>query len=478
MTGTTVKDVNSAFANLASGAVKGAKGVAAGDSFQTIWNNRMGRNTESGTAKTQSVEKSEKSGSDFESFESAKPGDSLKVKDEQRMRTEEPENALKESVKPEEPAEPETLNQEQLEEAMEVLGTAAMELMQQIADTFGISVEELQGAMEELEMDPLELLQPEELGKLLLNLGGAEDSRALVMDEALYDSYKMLMEQMNATVEEAAGKLDVEPQQIGALLEQVSVPEEEKAVSVEEVSEKPETVKQYEGFESSRSVVENLPEENKPQTEDGLQNDSGQKSGGETDKDQRGQNVQTGHGENPFVQDLRTLQPQQELQQAQDTVQSSPWTTDTQDIMRQIMDYMKIQLNADTTNLEMQLHPESLGTLQVQVQSKAGVVTANFVTQNEAVKAALESQMVQLKESFEEQGVKVEAIEVTVQPHAFERNLNQGRGQNQSDREPARRARVRRINLNDPLTMEAMEEEDTLAADLMAASGNTVDYTA
>ena len=79
---------------------------------------------------------------------------------------------------------------------------------------------------------------------------------------------------------------------------------------------------------------------------------------------------------------------------------------------------------------------------------------------------------------FEEQGVKVEAVEVTVQTHEFERNLDQGRGREQQSNESAKKGRTRRINLNDALSMENMEEEDALAADMMAASGNTVDYTA
>ncbi len=143
--------------------------------------------------------------------------------------------------------------------------------------------------------------------------------------------------------------------------------------------------------------------------------------------------------------------------------------------MRQIMDYMKITLKADTSSLEMQLHPASLGTLQIQIASKGGVVTANFITQNEAVKAALESQMVRLQESFEEQGVKVEAIEVTVQTHEFERNLDQGRGRNQG--ESSRRNRTRRIQLNDTLPLEDLAEEDTLTAQMMAAEGTTMDIT-
>ena len=138
---------------------------------------------------------------------------------------------------------------------------------------------------------------------------------------------------------------------------------------------------------------------------------------------------------------------------------------------------MKLQVKPDVSDVEMQLHPQSLGTLQIHVASKGGVLTANFVTQNETVKAALESQMVQLQESFEEQGIKVNAIEVTVQTHEFERNQEQGRGDGRNQ-EPTRKSRVRRINLNDLTISEEMEQEDALAADMMAAGGNTVDYTA
>ena len=167
------------------------------------------------------------------------------------------------------------------------------------------------------------------------------------------------------------------------------------------------------------------------------------------------------------------------LQQASQT--EGTQTTDTQDIMRQIMDYMKVSVKADSSDLEMQLHPQSLGTLHVQVASKNGVVTANFITQNETVKAALESQMVQLKENFTEQGIKVEAIEVTVQTHSFEQNLEQGRDDNGSREAEAGvgRRRTRRINLNTAFAEdEPQTEEDRIAADMMSANGNTVDFTA
>ena len=167
-----------------------------------------------------------------------------------------------------------------------------------------------------------------------------------------------------------------------------------------------------------------------------------------------------------------------EVQQTENL--SASQEVDTQDIMRQIMDYMKVQLKPETTSLEMQLHPANLGTLQIQMVTKGGSLTASFITQNEAVKAALESQMVQLQQSFEEQGIKVNSIEVTVQPHAFEQNLEQGR-ENRSGQNQPGRGRNRRINLDalqDEAELESLTAEEQLAAEMLRAGGNTVDYTA
>ena len=180
---------------------------------------------------------------------------------------------------------------------------------------------------------------------------------------------------------------------------------------------------------------------------------------------------------------LQTIRNEEFAPELEAVPMSAGSEVDTQDIMRQIMDYMRVQIRPDETSMEMQLHPASLGTLQIQVEAKGGVLTANFTTQNEAVKAALESQMVQLQENLEQQGLKVEAIEVTVATHQFEQNLDQqGRdGEQSGEAQEARRPRVRRLHLGGPDEMippEEMTEEDRITAEMMAANGGTVDYTA
>ena len=52
-------------------------------------------------------------------------------------------------------------------------------------------------------------------------------------------------------------------------------------------------------------------------------------------------------------------------------------------------------------------------------------MTAKTMTQNAVVKEALEAQTVELRQNLEQAGVKVDAVEVTVASHEFEKNLEQ-----------------------------------------------------
>ena len=152
----------------------------------------------------------------------------------------------------------------------------------------------------------------------------------------------------------------------------------------------------------------------------------------------------------------------------------------TQEIMNQIVEYMKINVKADTQTMELQLHPASLGTVNVQIMAKDGGLTAHFTTQNETVRAVIETQLIQLKHQFEEQGIKVDAVEVTVANHAYGEQFSQDGGNTEQDQSKASKGR-RRINLDQldgEEELEEMEDSDRIAVEMMQANGGTVDYMA
>ena len=475
MTSTPVKDVGSVLSNLGS-AIGNSVKVAAGEGFQTVLSGQAGREN-AGNAPDKAQASAKKT-----------PGDSLKAKDDHLARV---KNRKPVNVTQPDSEEAEEISPEKQDEVMALLGTAAADMMQEIADTFGISVEELQSIMQEMGMESIDVLDQGRLGELLLKVAGAEDSYALLTDSELYDNYQELLGKLETVLQEAGEELDMEPGKIQETLENLSESpsprEENPAETLREIPVEVLTENPKEAQSQEKETVQERPEEAadtslqtvaQPEKVSGTTQEPQTEAEGGKYREHKEHSDRGDHG-SLFAQDARIqFQPQFSTQVQQTGATSEAWSTDTQDIMRQIMDFMRLQVKADTSNLEMQLHPESLGTLQIHLASKGGVVTANFIAQNEAVKAALESQMVQLKEHFEQQGVKVEAIEVTVQSHAFERNLDQGRGQNSAQEQSSKRTRTRRINLNDIPEVESLEEEDALAAEMMAASGSQVDYTA
>lgn len=131
--------------------------------------------------------------------------------------------------------------------------------------------------------------------------------------------------------------------------------------------------------------------------------------------------------------------------------------------------------------MEMQLNPENLGKIYLQVSAREGSVHATIAAQNEAVKAALESQVAELKESLNQSGVKVDAVEVTVASHEFEKNLeqNEQRQKEEGERQQEQVSRRRNLNLTMPQELEGeLSQEEALAAQIMQDNGNSVDLTA
>ena len=451
MAGTTIKGVGNG-SNVQILDLTTAAKQNAGTSFQAVWNKTQS------SAQTANASTNNRNRTDHSDV---RRGDSLKNGDRQR------DNLVHASD--DKGMDSEKTDAKDLEKAQEVLGTIVQNLIGQITGTFSISEEELQGIMDDLGMTKMDLTDPASLNELLMNISGAQDSFALLTDENLYGNVKGIMNLQNELVGQAQEDLKLAPeewQQTVAGIAQETVAEPVITVKTDVDDTANMAAGSQTGLTQEPEILENQ----------AAQNAQEEKAGDFGEKQEQAANGE--HG-NLLLQNLKEGNFLTQLQQTAQTEEARP--ADTQDIMRQIMDYMKVSVKPDSSDLEMQLHPQSLGTLHIQMAAKNGVVTANFITENETVKAALESQMVQLKENFAEQGIKVEAIEVTVQTHQFEQNLEQGRdgsGSREAEAGVGRR-RTRRINLNTAFAEdEPQTEEDRIAADMMSANGNTVDFTA
>lgn len=155
---------------------------------------------------------------------------------------------------------------------------------------------------------------------------------------------------------------------------------------------------------------------------------------------------------------------------------------DISDIIEQITRNAKVTVTAANTSMDMQLNPENLGKIYLHISEHEGVIRAEIATQSENVKQALEAQIVELRQSLNQQGVKVDAIEVTVATHEFEQNLDGNASQEeqlqQQMAEQSKKSR-RNLNLNDLGQLSGlMSEEETLVTKMMQEQGNQVDLNA
>lgn len=403
----------------------------------------------------------------------------------------------KEAVKTEKPAGETVKAKDLTTQQKQAAEDAGREVMKEVAKELDVTQEEVERAMEELGLSAYSLLDPSNLTQLVLTLSGEQDATALLTDESLFASLQNLL---GIAAEMKSGlmqELELTSEDMQALLEAMEAGEElqtgenvipEVKADSEDVMAKEDAPQIIVDVKAGGEDIKLTADEkgNVTGTVEVIPSDAEEsvtdKSADSQDKSSRdGKNGQSESMMHTGGQLLDALL-QDKVQAAEGTFEQTGvfFSEQTQDIMNQIMDYMKIQLKPGMEQLEMQLHPESLGTVHVQLTTKGGEVTAQFQVQNETVKAAIESQIVTLQESLKEQGVKVQAVQVTVENHGFESNLWQGQGREENASSQNGRKAPRRINLNDldGLFEEEVSEEDLLTARMMEANGNTVDYTA
>lgn len=341
-----------------------------------------------------------------------------------------------------------------------LLSDVMQQILQQITEQLGVSPEEVLQAMDALGISAEDLSQ--NMAALLSELTGT-DQMAVLTDESLYTQVSDLANAVEQTIEELADTLGMDKEQLTTLLQDSVKEPEEPVIVAEQESAAPVTDMQQEstGDQEVQTATTTDIEAEQPR---------------ETKRDENGNMQQQ-------MQDMQ--KPAENLQQTQGSAIAAEQTTErfdlqrTQKIIDQIADYVKIHSSEKLTSMEIALNPASLGSVNLHVSSKGGVISAQLYAQDEAVRAALESQVAALKESLEAQGMKVDAIEITEHSHQLEQNLDQNGGQQESA-EAQKKSGRRLLNLDELPEEEAYEEEMTqaekLQIEMMRMGGNKLNF--
>lgn len=345
-------------------------------------------------------------------------------------------------------------------EAAEKVAGLLNQIVELVKDVLDLSEEELNQFMEQLGITSAELIQPETLQNLVLMANSEQDAVVLLTDAKLLitvndliDKTEQLLQEAGVTSEELMGAL--ENPDFEALVEEAfnewnanNEQNEEEAVNVE-----------------STEVEQITTADKKPETA-ALATDSKETDNTDNKPDTK---------ESTDVENF-TEQFVQNLTKAADEISEITGQKDIVSMIReiadQILEKVRVSVTADTTSLEIVLTPEELGKVNLTVTAEQdGSMKARFVTENELAREAIERNLVQFKETLQEQGLKVDTIEVTVGNFTFDKN-GQADGSSQEEHKNG----GRRFMTDDEIGQK--EETDQIAKVFMEGGESTVNYMA
>lgn len=438
------------------------------------------------------AKKTEQKADNADQTQKTKASDSASVKEKDDTKPAVEDEAV--TSEEEEPADEKTADQ---------IADILQQIIDQIKEILGVTDEELQSGMESIGMQPTDLLDPANMTQLVTALTGEDSAISLVANEELYAALQEITEMVDTNVNQLLEATGLTKEQLDAILQKLQeaenamqtlengtlpgandaeiIPFDAQAQSAAAQEEGPVIIKEDNTQQKEPENLQDNTAQQGPLADNGLQT---QKTADKGFEDSEAKNY--GHGQG-MAQNYQG-NTGEVAAAAAETVESYT-SPNTESIMRQLADMVKIVKNEQMTEMEMQLHPASLGTVNVSLSTKGGVVTAEFTTQNEMVKAAVESQITQLRTNLEEQGVKVDAIEVTVESHEMERNLDKdNHREQQAEEERTQRiqgSRRRSINFNAfedggglAEEMQGADDATRIAMEMMAANGNSMDLLA
>lgn len=349
-----------------------------------------------------------------------------------------------------------------------------------VMELLNLSAEELDGLLGEQGLELADLLEPHNLQQLVLANHGESDILAVLTDENLADMMNRLIQAVDAVKQDAGLELSLE--QIKRMLEDTVLQQDKRNESQEKgIGDETEISSDAGRDKTGRMLSANNEESSAGSVkaeENGLPVSSKLSEAGDSSSESQSQlrgddepELRAANQFEAFVNNLSKAADTTQVEAQGNLVRM----TEIREIANQIIQRIRVTIQPDQTSMELQLNPEHLGRVNLSLQSKNGIMTAQFVVQNEISREAIESQLHTLRETLNQQGLKVEAIEVSIAANSFEQSNNHNFDE-QAQAKPDRSNH--RISLEDAVNMTEETQEEASGQDLSGVRGSQIDYTA
>lgn len=333
-----------------------------------------------------------------------------------------------------------------------------------IKEEFDVSDEDIKVAMELLGLTALDLLSTAKVAELIEQLTGT-DAITLITNEDMMQSFNNIINVVDEANADIAGMLGVKTEEVGIVLGQNNI----APVVNSEDTAKQDNVKESDAKNADDNINQTV------DNQESLSEVLAKKITTESDGKAKNNMSESNEANNKVTYaDVADNMISNITDTFADIITEGISTVKEADIVNQVIDSVKLMASRELTSMEVMLNPEHLGSVHITVTARNGIVSAQIAAQNEQVKTALENQMVTLREQFESQGLKVDAVEITVMAHSFE--AGQNFGQSESERKQGESKVHRKLDLSS--FDDELEEDLESTAPAPKAEGSSVEYLA
>lgn len=331
---------------------------------------------------------------------------------------------------------------------------AVQDVKDTIKDELDVSDEDIAKAMEVLGMTATDLLSVVKVTELVGELTGT-DAITLITDDDMLSRLTSVLDVVNAAQQDIADM---------------------SGVNVEDVSDVIATANTE--ADVNKDVTDNVVSNNQPAAiEESLSDMLAKKITTDGSSKQQNNAGEQNHNTETYGSVADNMIQSMSDSFADIITEDTAYVSEA-DIVNQVIDQIKLTSGKELTSIEVMLNPERLGSVHVTVSAKNGILTAQIAAQNEQVKTALENQMTTLRENFENQGIKVDAVEITVMTHQFE--AGQNFGQNESERKQSERKLNKKLDLSayDDEVDDEFSDDELRRKDSIQNGNSSVEYIA
>ena len=321
-----------------------------------------------------------------------------------------------------------------------------------IKEEFDVSDEDIKVAMELLGLTALDLLSTAKVAELIEQLTGT-DALTLITNEDMMQSFNNIINVVDDANADIADMLGVKTEEVGIVLGQNDI----APVVNSEDTAKQDNVKESDAKNADDNINQTV------DNQESLSEVLAKKITTESDGKAKNNMSESNEANNKVTYaDVADNMISNITDTFADIITEDISTVKEADIVNQVIDSVKLMASRELTSMEVMLNPEHLGSVHITVTARNGIVSA------------LENQMVTLREQFESQGLKVDAVEITVMAHSFE--AGQNFGQSESERKQGESKVHRKLDLSS--FDDELEEDLESTAPAPKAEGSSVEYLA